>query len=242
MHHLDSAPRFELSEKFAPRLVAASLLAVCLAVAGCGASDSPKSDSRSEGAPAPSSSTASSEKAGVDLLARIELPRDQVQGECRLEDGALVIRAEQAAYLEAPVDLPEHYMLDMQVQRLQGDGSLNVGLVVGPSQVMSVVEGWRNRQHGLSLVGGVPGNQNRTTTTRQIFQGASAKVRLRYVVSPNEVTVLYNGDVVTQWKGDPQELSLDVNTFPPRTPRRLMIGGWGATLRVSEARLIEMSP
>ena len=209
------------------------VLLACLSTLSC--------DSAKPSASAKPAALANDAARGIDLLQRIELPRDQIQGDCQMSDGALVISGEQAAYLEMPVDAPERYMLEMRVQRLQGDGSLNVGLVVGPSQVMAVLDGWRTRENGLSLVEGKPGNQNRTRTSRRIFEPGE-KVLVRCVVSPQEVTVECDAYPAIQWQGDPQELSLDTRNFPPRAPRRLMIGGWGGKLRISDARRIEMSP
>ena len=213
----------------------------CLAAMSCDSTSSTGPTASNSGSSTKPAASANDAARGIDLLQRIELPRDQIQGDCQLSDGAIVISGEQAAYLELPVDVPERYMLEMRVQRLQGDGSLNVGLVVGPSQVMAVLDGWRTRENGLSLVEGKPGNQNRTRTSRRIFEPGE-KVLVRCVVSPQEVTVECDAYPAIQWRGDPQELSLDTRNFPPRTPRRLMIGGWGGKLRVSEGRLIEMSP
>lgn len=172
----------------------------------------------------------------IDLLQQLVVPRDQVRGEFQLVNGTLLVPAIEAAHLEFPVKLPPAYRLDMQAQRMTGNGSLNIGLVVGESQVMAVLEGWGNRLCGLSLVEGETGERNATTTQRPVFVPGRLTL-LRFVVYPDQVMVECDGHRVIDWRGNSAHLSLDERFFQPRTPGRLILGGWLSEFRITEARL-----
>jgi len=174
--------------------------------------------------------------AGSDILQRIALPRDQVRGTFRLQDGVLVVPATQAAQIELPILPPEGYRLHIVAERTSGTGSLNVGLVVDSHQTMAVLEGWGQTYSGLNLVDGQPGNVNSTARPGLVF-AAERPADIMIAVTPNSVDVAADGNRLIAWRGDAASLSLDQRFWKVRTPNRLTIGAWDAEFRISRLEL-----
>lgn len=212
------------------------LLAICVAI-GCSGQSSNKSSTLPATAAARPSQAKSADT--VDLLKQIELPRDQVRGEFRLSEGALLIPAVAAAQLELPVEPPLSYRLEMEVERIAGNGSLNIGLVVDGHPTMLVLEGWGRTVSGLSLVDDRTAESNSTTYRQPIFVDGQP-IEIKCTVHPQQVKVQCGDHTVVEWQGDPARLSLDEPSTRVRTPNRLLIGGWQSEFRITRLQLTSL--
>lgn len=173
---------------------------------------------------------------GIDLLARIDLRRDVLQGDFELQDGALIIPSERAAVIELPAPPPPAYRLELVAEKLQGDDSLTVGLVCGDRQTMVVFDGFNHTSSGLNLLDGRSVDRNSTKYSGRIFPDGAPRT-IVCEVRPGKIHVTCDGATIVDWQGDPQRLSLDQRFWKVRTPGRLLLGGWGTQFRVTKLQL-----
>ncbi len=210
------------------------------AFAGCGRAGPATGTGAAAPAPPATPSDRAAPATTLNLLEHVQVPRDQVQGDFRLVDGALIVPSIPAAHLEVPADTPSAYRLELDVERLAGNGSLNLGLVVGGRRVMLVLEGWNGTLSALNLLDGQSGDNNATTSRRPIF-AAGRPVSIDCTVHPRNVSVRCDGQTVIDWQGDSSRLSMDERFFHPRSTSRLIIGGWNAQLRITRLQLTSLS-
>ncbi|WP_068140472.1 YncE family protein [Roseimaritima ulvae] len=168
----------------------------------------------------------------VDLLAMVDPQRDAVTGEFRWQEESLIVPAVRAAQLNLDVDLPEQYELRMEVARVRGNESLNLGITVGAHQAVVVIEGWGKRISGLNLVDGRLGEDNETSSTFPVFTDNAVK-SIRVIVRRESVLVDVGGNVFIDYRGAPSRLNFDERFF--RRPRlnQLMLGSWQTEFRVT---------
>src|SRR5262245_32188491 len=111
-----------------PHIIVLCLIAVALN--GCQKKNN-AGRSASSGAVSPGSRPVATERNSVDLLTRIDPARDQLRGEFSLVSGALNTPSIPAAQLALPVIPPAEYLLEVEAVKVSGNGSMNVGLIVG---------------------------------------------------------------------------------------------------------------
>jgi hypothetical protein len=176
----------------------------------------------------------------IDLLSQIDPARDSVNGEFRIEDGALLIPPVRAAHLEIPVSPPASYRLEVVVQRLTGTDSFQIGLVCGDGESMMIFDGFRPKVSGLNLLDQSTADRNRTRWPGEIFDNNDPH-RIVCTVRPGEIHVTCDGETIVDWQGDPSRLQLHRRFIKVRNEHRLRISGWTSVYRVSELRLTELS-
>jgi hypothetical protein len=172
----------------------------------------------------------------VDLLAQVDLDRDVVNGEFRRDGESLIIPAVRAAQLNLDVDLPEQYLLTLDVAKTRGNESLNLGITVGGFQTSAVIEGWGKRISGLNQVDGRLGEDNVTSSTFPVFTDSGTK-RIRVIVRRESVLIDVDNAVFIDFRGDPSRLSFDDRFFRRPRPSQLMLGSWDTEFRVTRWEL-----
>jgi hypothetical protein len=207
-----------------------ALAVFIISVVGCSRSgtDTSPSDPSDSSAGSKADSTET-----IDVLPGIDSRRDQVQGEFLVVDDSLFVPDAQPSQLELPLDVPGAYRLEFEAERIAGNGSLNVGLLVNHRPVMLVLEGWQaSRLSGLSLVDGKPAPKNATAYREPIF-AKGERTRVVCTVDVDRVEVACDGRTIVDWQGDASRLSVNRQFWKVRDPQRLRIGSWGALVRIT---------
>jgi dienelactone hydrolase len=174
----------------------------------------------------------------VNLLARVNPQRDQVRGNWSMEGGILVSPVGQADTLVIPDSLPPQYRLTVVAERLEGNDSFNIGLVVGGRQTMLVLEGWGARASGLNTVDGRTADNNATTYSSPIFAPGRATT-IVCDVRATSVRATCDGRTVVNWEGDARRLDLDRRFWTGIPQDRLFLGTWNTRVRITK---IELKP
>jgi hypothetical protein len=78
----------------------------------------------------------------IDLLALIDLSKDVLRGEFKLEKGILTIPGSGNALIEIPYEPAAEYDLHLTVERVDGDDLLAVGLIASGKQFYALFDGW----------------------------------------------------------------------------------------------------
>jgi hypothetical protein len=178
--------------------------------------------------------------APVNLLANVNPQRDQVQGSWTMQGGNLISPQGQADTLVIPLEVPTRYTLTVVAERITGNDSLSIGLIVGGRQTMLALEGWGAKASGLNTIDGRTADNNETTFHSPVFT-AGAPTTIVCLVRESSVQVLCNGDSVVNWTGDPRQLDLD-RRFWTRLPEdRLFLGTWLTTFRITKLELAPLA-
>lgn len=172
----------------------------------------------------------------VDLLAEIDLQRDQVAGEWAQEGGQLIAPEIAAARLVIQRSVPQRYRLTFVVERLTGKGSLNLGLIIGGRQTMLLLEGWGSATSGLHLLDNGPAANNETTFRSPVF-AAGKPSTIVCTVRESSVQVSCNGQQVLDWSGQPERLSMEGGFWSNLPPDKLFLGSWGSKFQFSRIEL-----
>ena len=177
----------------------------------------------------------------IDLLKLIEPARDTVQGEWKLERGALVcVRKLPWARLQIPYIPPDEYDLVVVAERQEGLEAINIGLVRGGTLFHVVLDGFAHKglQSGLSTLDGKWADANETTVKGQLFTNGTPSM---VVCSVREagVKVTVDGREVIDWTGDYGRLG-NIKPLEMPEPRALYIHSYQCRYRFSryELRLV----
>lgn len=173
----------------------------------------------------------------VDLLAKIDVKRDGVNGTWTREGPHVVTAVAQFARLQFPHAVPEEYDLEAVVERVRGTNSLILGLAAGGKQVVAVLDGTDAHASGLDQIGGKQFYDNPTTFKGALFmEGKSHAIRAE--VRRDSVRLSVDGRKIIDWKADFKQAGV----YPQwRVPdrRALFIGSWETAFRV---RSLMLSP
>lgn len=175
----------------------------------------------------------------VDLLALINLQRDVIHGTWR-RDGAAIVSPPvlKFARLQVPYKPPPAYAVTANVERIEGTGSLALGLVVGKSQPAATLDGWDNRTSGLALVDGHWGDMNETTVkTDHLLSGGPHTIVCR--VHPGRVEVFCDDRKLIDWQGDSQRLAIDPRSPVPRIDQLYLVT-YQASYRITKLEVVPL--
>lgn len=183
--------------------------------------------------------------AAVNLLKRVDVRRDAVQGDWKFDGKSLAAPGGIDDRLQLPVNAPDEYALTVVAE---ADGPLrevSVGLPIGGRQVIVCLDGDKGRASGLRLAGRISlADADRNPTTPWRLVGALEQGRpntLTYLVRKTSLRVLRDGAEVLRWSGDPQTLSL-----PPgwniRDPRSVFVQCGEQPFRISKLELTPLAP
>lgn len=171
----------------------------------------------------------------VSVLPLIDLPRDAVKGEWTKNRVGLQTPSEvQGAMLRLPVEVPESYELTMTVQRLAGTESFNIGIPVGSSMALIVVDGFNSTVSGLEMVGGRLLTDRFDTLRSIVLTGKRQQLRIQ--VTPNSVHVDCDGREIVDWAGSPNQLMIR-RQYWAYDRGRAFIGSWESSFEISDIAL-----
>lgn len=178
----------------------------------------------------------------VDVLKRIDLPRDVVYGDWKKEGGTLIAPATQWARMQLPIIPPEEYTLTIEAI---GNRDVVLGLVVGAQraegaivggrQVEVALDGWNGATSGMQNVDGKGSDQNATTRQGKVLRDDGVNTIVCTVLK-NQVDVACNGTPVISWQGDPRSLSLPHSSMMP-DDRRPFLRCWDHSFRITRLTL-----
>jgi len=178
----------------------------------------------------------------VNLLALVDPKRDQVLGEWRLENGTLIAPAMEPppATLVISNPPPDEYILTIVAERIAGNDSLDLGLIVGKRQTTLILDGYGGRTSGLSLVRGRPGDSNETTFDIPVFKlGTPSTIVCQ--VQRTSVHVSINGRPRMYWSGDPEDLAHETQSFKELPSNKLYLGAWGNSFHIRKFELVPLA-
>ncbi|HTI50272.1 MAG TPA: hypothetical protein VL475_04950 [Planctomycetaceae bacterium] len=174
-----------------------------------------------------------------NLLSLIDSERDSVVGTWKLDDSGLAFdRAEGASSLQIPVDVPEEYRLNLELERRAGTDSFVIGLPIGGVMTIVVLDGASGRTYGLNALDGKPFENNELTGQGPVLPEGNLH-KLTCVVRKRELVVECDGRRLIGWSGDPVRLAASFTTWIVPRADRPFIGGWQTGFRI---RRLELAP
>ena len=172
------------------------------------------------------------DRRGVDVLAAIDVKRQQIFGPWSRDGNAIVGGSDTAdALLYLPVRSPNDYRLSVDVERVSGDGPLHFGIWLGDEPATVVIDEAPGTMVGLALVNEKPLLQ---PTPRPTL--VNRKVTIRVVVRGDTITATADGRKLFQWQNGLSTLSLDHQLW--NLPEYLLfLGTQGAQFRFRRIEL-----
>jgi hypothetical protein len=179
--------------------------------------------------------------AAIDLLALVDVKRDQVAGDWTLEDGRLTSPKQYGARIELPYVPPEEYELTIIAEPLDEPNGLILGQICGRQRFLALASYDIGGEPASALenVGGKNVSANATTVRRTIFEQNRPSC-LVCTVRKDAVTVTCDGHPLLEWKGDPKELSLGDYWKTPHE-NVLFLGAYNCRYRFSRVTLVPLS-
>ncbi|HET6882235.1 MAG TPA: hypothetical protein VFI31_18870 [Pirellulales bacterium] len=162
----------------------------------------------------------------LDVLALIDPARDAFSGQWSLDAGKLVLHPSPLTLLELPCTVPDEYSLTLVSEKGEGYNELRIGLVFGSGQALVVIDAEDGHVSGLDRVDGKPFDQNETTRRGPTLLAFKEHTTV-CTVRRNHITVTCDGEPVIDWRGKPEQLSLDPKWRPPDKVRLFLAGGPG---------------
>ncbi|HEV7224471.1 MAG TPA: hypothetical protein VGN42_17315 [Pirellulales bacterium] len=181
----------------------------------------------------------------VDLLQLIDVKRDAVQGDWKLDGRGLLAPGEKYDRLQLPADAPDEYVLTVVVEAEGELRDVSAGLRIGGRQVLCCLDGDKGSASGLNKVNNAWFNQPDKNPTfswrmsRLLEQGRPNM--LTYIVRKTSLRVLRDGAEMMKWSGDPRTLSLSPN-YEVRDPRNLFLQSYDMPFRVTKLELAPLGP
>ncbi|MES2793156.1 MAG: hypothetical protein V4719_26330, partial [Planctomycetota bacterium] len=184
----------------------------------------------------PSEVAASASGLPVNLISKIDLSRDVLDGTWNIDHGKLDSGNGRSDRIQIPGAVPSSYTLTIVTDRIERRvRGLTAYLPIGGHTVAAVVDGWNGEISGLELLNGRDGDRNETTTVGLRTQrGGNTLV---YQVQPNQILVMVNGQKVIEWSGDPAVFSLAKHSGLPR-PNELALGSCTSQWKISSITLV----
>lgn len=143
----------------------------------------------------------------TDLLQAINPDVDSVVGPWTTVNGQLHSPSQPLGLLSVNARFPKEYDLHLSVKRRRGTNSFGIGLPIGPSGCVVVLDGDHGTYSGLELIDGVRCHQNSTRKNgRTLSEDVSSEVQIS--VRSGQVRVDLNGQPLIDWTGTAQRLSV----------------------------------
>jgi hypothetical protein len=177
----------------------------------------------------------------VDLLKLVDLKRDQVAGQWKLENGKLIAPVGRFSRMRIGLDPPEEYRFTAVVKRTSGQESFNMGLIWGGRPIMAVIDGWGGSVSALEMIGGRRGDANPTTKRGKSYLASPVPHTLTCTVRKGGIRVDCDGVMVIDHRGTPPGASL-VPDWSVGTPPKLFIGCWMGSYEITRLELAPITP
>jgi hypothetical protein len=146
----------------------------------------------------------------INLVRRIDIERDRLHGVWHIKDGALQVQPVARAGMTLPVVPKGDYELRLEVTRVKGRDSFNVGLPVGDKNVMLVIDGERGTISGIENIEGRRFYQTDIALKRGLLVN-DHRYRILVTVRTRDdqvrINVQLDGLPILTWQGEERELS-----------------------------------
>lgn len=149
----------------------------------------------------------------IDLLAKVELPRDAWMGEWTREGGSLVSPgADKPGRIMVRYQPPPEYEMIAVVERVSGTDGLGCGVIVDGHPAGLCFDSFVPQISGINLIDGKWANDNETTFKERVLADRQPHTIL-IAVGKRSVRASVDGREVIRWEGDPARL-----TSPEQVP------------------------
>lgn len=172
----------------------------------------------------------------INLLEQVDPERDAVLGAWTLKDGALESPKQYAARIELPGDAPEEYLLTVVAEPLdERPNGLILGQRLGGRRFVVLLD-YADSDPRASAIENVDGRNvgNETTFRDNLFRAGHPSTIL-CAVRKTGVRVIVDGNVIIDWSGRPDQLSLSDYW---KTPRDLLfLGAYDSRYKLHQVKL-----
>jgi hypothetical protein len=171
-----------------------------------------------------------------NLIFKIDLKRDVVQGDWKLDNGVLISGIGYRDRIQIPTKVPDSYTLTVVAERPAEKGfGLLVYLPVGKSMALATLDGWNGETSGLELIDNKEGDINETMTVG-VFTRRGLNTFV-YKVQPNQILIEANGVKVLDWRGDSSLFTIHPQYAVPRSGE-LGLATFAAQWRIQSVALV----
>ncbi len=197
--------------------------------------DQPRTNPQNE---APPDATIPPPPKATDLLSEVDVQQDSVEGQWQLKDGQLVSPLDQLARIQLAKDVPDEYVLTIEVVKKSG-GALIIGLIVEDHRARVEIDSWNPPGTGLCDIDRVKPQENETWREGRLLESFDETHSIVCTVRRNHIVASCNNREVINWKGDPARLT-DWVKIPD--PTRLYIASFEAEYHFSKIELTPLQP
>lgn len=189
---------------------------------------------------APATLGAPAKGPALDLLPLIDLKKDIVNGNWRMEGKALVGATGDRPRVLIPYYPPDEYDVTAVAERVTGESTFGFGLSRGTSQWTVLFDtGAAGYQTGLDALDGKAAWENETSVKgRLVPSGKAMTYDLR--VRRTGVTVLLDGKSIIEWQGDYNRLTVNQRWNVP-DKKALFLCANGAEMRYTKLVLVPIT-
>ena len=181
------------------------------------------------------------EQPEVDLLSLIDVDRDTVAGEWRIEAGDLLAPKHYGARIEIPYSPPEEYRLTVITEPLDEPNGFILGQRSGDSRFLVLIN-YDNADPPSSAIENIDGQNvdSGPTTVRGRFLEQGRPSEIICTVRRDSVNVSVDGREIIDWTGEPSRLSLSDYWSTPDA-EALFIGAYDCRYRVTRIGLTPLT-
>ena len=155
-----------------------------------------------------------SQSGPMDLM-KIANVKDSINGEWELNNGVLTSPGAGATKLVFKYSPPEEYIFNATVERVNGNNSLVVCLIIEGKQFETVIDGWDSKISGIEVISGKGASENATRYKGNQVLGIKPS-QVQIVVRKSLIEVNVNGHKITNWRPEPEKLSLSTDWIIPQ--------------------------
>jgi hypothetical protein len=165
-------------------------------------------------------------EAVIDLLPLIDPQKHAIRGTWKLENGALVSDATQAAVIEIPYLPPDEYDFRIVFTRQSGnEGGICQFLSHAECRFTWLMAGWGSKVFGFEQIGGKAADANPTTFRPNSGLENGRQYTALVEVRKDRVAAFLDGRLISQWKTDYKDVSRDC-TWTASRGMLLGLGSW----------------
>lgn len=175
-----------------------------------------------------------------NLLDVVHMADELTLGEWLQTSSGLISPASGRARVPLAVNVPDEYLLELDVVR---EGKLDACVVVlpiGDRRVVALVDGYVPAVAGLSNVSDLPAAANSTTTRGPILADHAVN-HLAFLVRGGAIEFHAGSRRVFRWEGNLEDLSLP-EAWEAGTGRQIVLGSYNTSYRFTKAVLHPLSP
>ncbi len=182
----------------------------------------------------------------INPILLIDPERDIRGNDWRLEDGALISAPDQPSMLMIPYQPPDHYRVELTATRLEGNESLQLGLVADDRPIILTIDAYPSEGFLSGLYQfegtGMWGRSSRSHQGQLLPTGEPIPVvaTLRRDGQRLSIEMVVGRTSVLSWRGSVSQAT-GVGSFPPTQPGCLFLANWTASIKVSDFRVVPLS-